>query len=431
MTPATFITGSNAFTFESVTYVPGLIWFTEPGLSKKAAENRARIDGGASGKDAYITRLVDSKTTQFALVSVAETSRKSAAFSIAACLAAAGKLRKFPATWAGAFSLGSDRFIYILIREGAIVSDGDQVVSRDVAEQLLNSARANSVEAIICSPDIDFDGANKIDLSTFLSVVKKRTHAEFRITRPGDKAASSVKFIVIPLLLLCAIGAAIAGWYWWEAEQAKAAAKLAEMRAREAAAKKGATKLVIPAPEWEGRPLPESVLTACWNSVQAAERVPAGWQWVDTVCTEKTIVHKYTRPALSGSVGALLRILPDATVEESGVSATVSPEMPRLPNAPAVTLLSPDIAKSQFLAAAQQAFTQFTLGPSQAPPLPPPKPGELVQTPSWKLRKFTVDGLSSDQAALRSTLKVPGARITTVSITSANRTKIEGNLYAN
>jgi hypothetical protein len=428
MASTTFLTKS-AFVFEGGTFVGDITWFTESGLNRKSAETRARDVGVKLGEDAYVTRAIDAKNVQFGTINSSETTKKAAAFSVAMLVAAAGAARKLPTTWAGAFELAPGKSFFISIRDNAIMPDGDRIVTREIAEQLLLDAMARGVETIIAAPEFAVPGARAFDLADFVSVVKNRAAPEFKIVRPGDKATRSSRIIFLPIVLVLIATLVGGAWYWWEAEQEKSRIALAALRAKEAALKKNTVRTIQAPSEWEGKADPSALFDACWATAQKAPSAPAGWAFKEIACTDLDSALTYTRPPGAGTLDALMAAVPAATVDESGNSVSARTKFVGMPIAAKSALPSSADSKAFFIDLAQRAFLTFSLSQATSPKPPPPQPGETFVPPTWQYRTYTLDGPMGDAAAIASVLRAPGLRISKITINSAS-TKVEGTLYA-
>jgi Pilin accessory protein (PilO) len=421
----------NAYAFgvNGITLVSGLAWFTESGLSRKQAETKARVDGKEFGRDAFATRAVTTKNVQFGVISSGDASRKSAVYSAAAYLADAAKSRRIPATWAGAFKLDDSRYLFISIRDNAILPDGDKIVSRDVAENLLIDARAASVETIVADAAFGITGSLAIEFADFIYAAKLKPRSEFQIFRPGDKAARSTKLFIIPIVALALIGAGVAGWMWWQEQELLAAQKAAELRAKTEAARKGVVQTILPAAIWEGQPSAIDVARTCWAMSQSSPTSPAGWLLEKVECDQKQATRFFARQSTSGSVAALEHLIPQVSIDDSGRVGLMLVPLSVTPLRVTEALPSLDDSKYEFLTAVQRGYLKYSLSQPQAPQLPPPPPGQTFAAPTWKLRNFTLEGFNSDPATTFAALQIPGQRVSKVTI-SGNRLTIEGTLYA-
>jgi Pilin accessory protein (PilO) len=423
---------ARAFTLNGVTFVAGLTWFTESGLGRKESQTKAIDEGRAIGEECYAIRLIDKKHYQFGTVAQSDATRKSVVFSIAAHVAAGGQLKRLPTTWVGLFQLTSDKFLYISIRDGALMPDGDRVVTRDIGLTLLQEARDIGTEAIVAANELGFDSpAFALDLLGILSPVGKGGKNEFRVFRPGEKAARSFKRFVLPLVFIALVAAMATALYWWQAQEAKLEAERRALAAQQAALKNKVT-IIVPKPAWEDRPAARNVIEACHRALLARESTPAGWSWRDTVCDEKQVTHAYTRPNIGGGTIGQFRNAVDeeVTFSDAGDAASVVSVFTTLANAAQEVPPQAEESKRIFIASAQSHFLTFSLGKVETPVMPPPKPGEAYEKASWQQRLFSYEGNSVDASALLAPAATPIMRITKITHSSGNRTKIEGQLYA-
>lgn len=430
MPESSVLTASTAVV-NGYTLVSNVTWYTESGLRVRDAAQRALVVGKETGDDTYTLR--DSgKQVQYGTLRSSDVPRSGVIYSLAAHLAAAARDRNFAVTWVGAFVLANGLYAVISIRDDSIYPDGDRVLDRDAALAFLQLAISHGVEKIVAPVDLNLPQAQALTLSEFLIGPrgKFRPRGDFRIWRPGDRTTNSTKKFVIPLLLLLLVGGVIGGWYWWQQELSLSILRDAQLRAKEAVARKGGDQLIVLAPAWEGRPLATIFYGACLDAAHSAKRNPAAWTLRETSCVGDGATHQYAKDPTSGRLTQLLSELPGAEIADSGAAATVKRQL-SLVSAAKTELPTLEASKRAFLTRAQESLLTASLSAAQAPQMPPLPPGQKYAVPTWKLRSFTIDGSSGQPDAFMRALDVPALRISKVTISANMRTKIEGTLYAN
>ena len=417
------VDGQNAYNVAGVTLVTGLLWLTEPGLSRKAAVDRARKEGRETGRDSYATYQY-AKTWQYGLCSAADATKKSAVYAGAAMLADAAKSLAYPATWAGAFDLGNGMAHWVLVRDSAITPNGDVIVTHEVAAELLSQAAAEGVELRVG----DIEGCTaRATLSTMLGA-RPRVAEKYRVLRPGDKAARSLKLWVVPAVVLVLLSAGLGVWWWLDAQEEEARQRAADAARRAAqATAKSAVELVQPPRPWLDTPSARTVVKSCTDTLSQFAPRPAGWQIPDAGCERGVLTAALVRTAGAGSVDDLLTVAPAAVVANTGASATLAIT---LPDAPADgRALEPDAhAFRKLVSTLQSTRLRFSIDAPTPPALPALPEGKQYAPILWKQRKTTITATTRQLDALLTVAGAPGLRATKVAV--ANQTiTLEGILY--
>ena len=429
MAEATSLTAS-AVVINGCTLISNLSWFTEEG-SKREATSRAKQLGVETGEDAFTIREVG-RVVQYGTTRAADATRKSVVYSLASHLAAAARARKFAVTWAGAFELANGQFAFISVKEDAILPEGDRICDATTARELVTAAIAERVEKILAPADFGIANTQCEAIERFIAGTRSsfRPDSEFRIWRPGDKASQSTKRYVLPIAMLifaCAVGG---GWWWWQQQQEADRLRQAELKAREIAARKsGQSRVIVPIPAWEGRPLGTDYLRACLATIGPISKSPAGWAWKESVCEGVKASHSYAKVLGSGRAAQLMKEMPEADVSDAGNAATKFDRL-NVSVAPKEQLPDLDDSKRTFLAKTQESLFTGSLTAAQAPQLPSPPPGQTYTAPTWKLRNFTIEGTGGRPEEFLRALEIPGLRVNKLTVSANMRIKVEGTLYA-
>lgn len=362
-------------------YACGLYWENSPsGRVSQAAKEAARQPSVMAKFYAARAGKRDGRVPQFGLSQ--GDPHKAGMPVLSACLA-----NQQPGSWAGAFRF-REGVAVIVVRDDLIVPDGDLFFTdeTEARDRLLQEMALGGIQKVYAPETWGISGADSMPVSLLLNDSTEVKLKSVSISQQSLIVLGGLGFI---LLLLLGIGL-----YLQKIEAEKKAAELAAKEALERA-KMEASQFIpglaqgqpqYPPPKrvWEEKPKAMDVIMACYDALNKAQAVIAGWRLDSVKCDGNSLTQKWNR-------NAGFSLLPkDFVIDETGSLATKTVVLPALKNRGAEDLLDPNEITRRFL------FQNWpgNLGRAQDDPPPPPPAGYNgpwnPPPPPWVKRSFTL-----------------------------------------
>jgi len=339
--------------------------------------------------------------------------------------------------WIGALELPDGRWVFLAVRDDAIMPSGDFVGTRaEVMERLDQTYGLGSWTAVVGTPDVQQIGFHHFVAKQLEDLLKLDKRGNPKVA--ADMSLRPFKLSLSPKLILLAVvgvlltvGASAGVMYWQrQKEMREQEAVMEAARQQDLAQQRLATvNAVIPHP-WAAAPLASDMAAACESGIEL--KTPAGWKVGGVVCTNSGIIYSLERG--TSTVGQLREAEATAQIDQTGDKATVSRGViyrvmrdESLGKAAELT--------EQLLDINQRLGIKMT---SAFVPLPEPKkalPGENVMRtaeppkPDWQTHTLVIGPTGLSPALLVTYLDVPGFRFDKITFTEGEWT-YEGSLYA-
>jgi hypothetical protein len=410
-------------------YASGLYWENSPsGRVSQAAKEAARQPGHQAQFYAVRPGNKDERVPQFGL-SQSASGHKAGMPVLAACLA-----NQQPGSWAGAFRLREGTAV-VVVRDDLIVPDGDLFFldETEARDRLLQEIALGGLQRVYAPETWGVSGADTMPIALLLN---DRTDIRLRPVAMSRSNKIAMSFALLMLVTLLGLGL-----YIQQKNASDEAARLAQMEALRKAqmeARKMMPDFVQAEPEyppperkWEKRPQPLEVISSCKAALSQVRMAVAGWQMTDIRCDEKALSVKWTR------TGSFSYPPPNAAVNETGSSASLTISLPTLTPRGDESLRDPEEITRRYLA--QNWPGSVKREPDDPPPPPPPnyRGPWNPPPPPWVKRSFTVTEPELPWELPVFFSDLPGVVINSLSSTSSsssgmNRSwTIDGVIYEN
>jgi hypothetical protein len=418
----------QVFSYGDCRYIAGLVWQS---LSKPAAfaEEAAGI-AKELRFDLMLIMRAQGGVAQAGFSSTAEGGVKGAA-SIAAVIASGllqgrAHVSQVTSSCIGVFELPDQRWLYLAIRDSAILPQGDFIGSKsEVLEQLERDYGLGEWDAVFGDAAFEKWGLDHFQVRTLDDMLPRKKSGAVDIKKTTvlrqidfDKPRNTaVRNALIASLVVVTAAGGYGYQKWDKTRKAEAAAREEARRAAEAAASShlpAGTHLAAPIHPWVAKPTPQAFAKACTDEFKYISMGP--WTLAQFVCTPSSVSYQWTAENWA-SPSELLDALPKATVELAGGKAAFS--------APLVSEKGGDDAlgdmRTEMLGVAmffRTAGFDFRLGAS-----PPAAQG------AWLEQAFAVSLGALGPASIAAEIAKPGVRLDKI-LYENGEWKMEGTIYA-
>lgn len=395
---------------KTVEVVAGLEW--HPLLETGSARSKELL-GYARETEADLKLLRINESVQVGLAKKAEGAKKgqiSAAALIASELSVIGAGRN--SLVALQIPTDLDNFIYIVIRDGIILADGDQVASRDeIRSSLTESFAYGGWDTVVCPGEWGVTNSLEHDFSFYIN---ERTLAKPKNCTLEELQPPVIKIAVLILLLVAVAFSGIYGYQIWA--QKKAAQAFILQQQMEEAARGQRPAAAHPVKPWPQMAGVESFAEACNTALRSVGLDAGNWQLKQISCTAGTLTVRWEKSGESAWISHLKSTRPNAVIAQDGLSASVT--VPAVaPSSGLLTevLLPQADARLRLYDLASRYSMSVAVGQVIAPPAPVVLPGQtappVMPLPTvWQEIPFTaVTTLAPTEVAL--ILQSPGLRI--------------------
>jgi len=417
--------GAGVVTVGRRQYAVGLYWENSPsGRLAQTAKEAARQPGQQAEFYALRSGAKNGRVPQFGLGQSA-AGHKAGMPAFAACLA-----NQQPGSWAGAFRL-REGIVVTVVRDDLVVPDGDQffVNEHEARDRLLQEVGFGGLQRIYAPEAWSISGADSMPVSLLLD---ERRDVRLRPVEIPKKMIL-IGALAAGLLLVVLAG----GWYYnekmAEEEAAQQAQRDALRRLQSQANKanpfqKAGPEYPPPERKWEKTPHPLEVIESCRAGLAEIPATVVGWRMTTLKCDGRqitvTLSHDkgYAPPP------------PHATVNDTGLGATMTVPLPALNPRGRENLTDPSEITKRFLT---QNWPGTVNRVADDPPPPPPAgyQGAWLPPPApWVKRSFTVKVPELPASLADYFGDLPGAIIESVSFSGSGGNAawtVDGVIYEN
>lgn len=309
---------------------------------------------------------------------------------------------------------GEPAYIYVLIRDGFVLADGDQVGNEDqIRTRFLSDLSVSGWDLLIAPEHWKVNKATSRDLMSFLP--KKGSKIKIPTAWKLKPVSVSLKSAIITTVVIA--GLAATGYVGLDLWKKTEAAKLqAQIAAQQAAAEESARQEKLSKEPWQDLPRASLFMSSCDSALRRVGVTAGNWSMGEFSCENGLLTIKWERAGGSALVSHLKAMYPNAVLSGDGASATVSSKV-QVPSPTGKTgeVLQSVEVRTEALRDAKLRYGIAVTFPNKAavPPSPQPDmPPQAQQTP-WTSFEVVAESKLSPHSTVEA-LDAPGFRITRV-----------------
>jgi len=304
-----------------------------------------------------------------------------------------------------------DLFSYLMISDGFILADGDQLgTEEEIRGRFISDLSAEGWDCLICPEDWTVRKSKPVELAEMLPLVKDKL-AIPKTWRLQPTKPPVAKTILQGLAIFALLAVPYYGYqYWAEANAKQAAAQFAAQQAQREDAERNARLTAEP---WPAIPRAGSFLFACQKSIEAMGLIAGNWGVNEFVCEANIFTIKWERSNGEAWVTHLKSLHPSAVLSDDGAFATATTQFNPPPIASAEGKIPQAIERIDQLRDLENAYgmtVRLNLKPNAAAPEIGAN-GTPLPMPHWKSFQVELDTQLSPMTAL-SAIDAPGFRVT-------------------
>ena len=333
-----------------------------------------------------------------------------------------------------AIRLPDDRFLFVAIRDGAILPYGDLIGSEEEVErQFLEQLSIGEWPVLVAPSHWGVDGAVERDFPSFLPKNSKgiEYHKWWGVKPVSGSRKQTLMVILVAILIS---GAGMAGFYGFEQYKSK---KLAEETAAQATAMQqqkteAFANLRVDHP-WTSVPQPSDFTAACDGSFKNKYIFAAGWQFESFNCSTSSASYTWIRKETT--LASLQSVLPGVASDEMGEKASITIPF-AIPQPQKENLWDAGTAKAAFIERMQRIGANFSMTET---PVTVPVPPQLDMwadakppLPDYQAFHWAIPLTVLRPISVAAFLDIPALRITKVTATLQNGAinwNYEGDIY--
>jgi hypothetical protein len=304
------------------------------------------------------------------------------------------------------------KYIYVLIRDGFVLADGDQVGDEDeIRSRFLSDLSVSGWDLLVAPDHWKVNRATSRDLVSFLP--KKGEKVKVPAAWKLRPVTVSLKSAIIAAVAVIALGStAYIGMDLWK--QSEIAKKQALAAAQQAAAEESERQAKLTKEPWQDLQRAGPFMAACDSALRG---VTAGnWSMGEFQCDGVTLTVKWERAGGWAMVSHLKAMYPAAVLSEDGASALVSTKVQlAAPSGKTGEILQASSARKDALRDAKLRYGITVNIPAKGIAAPP-NPADPVGAPSgvpWTSFEIAADSKLSSETTVEA-LDAPGFRLTRV-----------------
>lgn len=308
-----------------------------------------------------------------------------------------------------------DAYVFVSVRDGVILADGDAVGTRDeIRVRLVGDVAYGGWDTVVCPDEWGVMDAEEREFNSFFTpdVLKNVKQWQLKETTIAWRKA----VVPIALLVVAALGASY-GWNVWQEKKAVAAEAL-RLQQEEVARGQKAAPAEPPKP-WPLMPSTHLFAEACSQAFRQVGLSAGNWALDGVVCENGVLTVRWIKSNESAWVSHLKSVRPAAVVAGDGMSATVTVSAAAEPSNDFATALPDENGLSlRYHDLASRYGMAIRIDQPQAPPAPAVLPGQAAKAvpsvpPSWVAMPLQVTA-NFDPAEVASVLDYPGLRFTKI-----------------
>lgn len=272
-----------------------------------------------------------------------------------------------------------DNFLYIAVRDGVILADGDTVGTEEEINQRLTGDKAYGGWDLVVCPEVwGFSDAKARDLDSFFTpeVLKKSKAWQLQ-----EVQVNVAKLAIIGALVMTLSLGSVFGWTTYQKRKALALAMAEAQRQQteQDAAERGRREAAnaLPPKPWPAMPLPTVFARACFNAFAQVGVTAGNWKLDGAACENGQLSVRWVKGSEAAWVSHLKAIRPNAMVSADGLSATVSMPVQVPPSGDTGEPLQDAMGlRLRYFDLASRYGMSIKVDPPQAPPAPKVLPGQ-------------------------------------------------------
>jgi Pilin accessory protein (PilO) len=312
-----------------------------------------------------------------------------------------------------AFPDDRDTYIFVCVRDGVILADGDAVGTRDeIRVRLVGDVAYGGWDAVICPGEWGVLNAEERDFDSFFRLEVFESTKQWQLKETTIAWRKSL--IPVVVLIVLATGT-IYGWNFWQKKKAAEAEVLRLQQEEVARGQK--TALTEPPKPWPLMPNTQVFTQACFQAFQQVGISAGNWSLDGASCEAGFLTVRWLKSNDSAWISHLKAIRPNAVIASDGQSAWVTVAAFAAPSNDFSTALPavPDLSL-RYLDLASRYGMSVRIDQPQAPPVPAALPGQavnpaLVTPPSWLAMPLQVNA-NFHPNEVATLLSYPGLRFT-------------------
>ena len=307
-------------------------------------------------------------------------------------------------------------FIYVMMRDGFVLSDGDAVGNEDeIRARYLDALSLSSWDFLIAPEHWMVKNAKSRDLLSFFPTKKSK----LRIPQTWRLKPVNVSLKNAIMTTLLVLSLSVAGYLsydlWKKSEEAKLRARLA---AEQAAAEAEERQARLTKEPWQDLPRASVVMASCDEALVQDGTTAVNWSLGEFRCENGAFVTKWERAGGNAQVGYLKALHPSAVLSADGGSATTTTQLKiSPPMGKTGEVLPASVARIDALRDMKLRYgVGVTIGPKTVPALTPKEAEQLPPgfVMPWASYEISIESKLSPQSTM-AVIDAPGFRITSVS----------------
>ncbi|MFC6281228.1 type 4b pilus protein PilO2 [Polaromonas aquatica] len=400
---------------KTLEFVAGLIWHplnTNATRSARAKEVLSFAESG--GADLKVMRGDDSPH-----VGLAKKADGAKAGQLSAAAVIADSLAKNSARnilVAMSIPDNQDVYVYVAVRGGVILADGDAVGTADEIRVRMGGAISfGGWDRIICPAEWGNLDSEERTFDSFFSQESLNNLKSWRL----EEIKLAWRKAVLPLLLLIAVAGATS--YGWNLYQKKKIAAAEALRLQQEAENERGQRVasVVPTKPWLISPGATAFAQACSMAYSKAELAGGNWTLDGVICEGGLLTVTWKKTSEQAWISHLKTTHPNAVIANDGQSASVAIQaVASQIHAPVTSLPSANGLALRYYDLASRYGLALRIEQASAPAAPAVLPGQVANaapvTPStWS--SFGVNITANfDPAEVAAVLDYPGLRFTKI-----------------
>jgi hypothetical protein len=308
-----------------------------------------------------------------------------------------------------------DSYVFVSVRDGVILADGDSVGTRDeIRKRLVGDVAYGGWDFVVCPGDWGVMDAQERKFESFFTPDALRNIQQWQLK---DISIAWRKVIVpVVLTVVIAMGSAY-GWHLWQKKKTAAADAL-RLQHEEAARgqKLTPTELVKP---WPLMPSVKAFTQACSQAFGQVGLTAGNWALDSVECEGGLLTVRWIKSNESAWVSHLISVRPRAEISNDGMRATISiPAIASPSDDFATTLPRVDGLSLRYYDLASRYGMAVRIDQPLASPALAVLPGQQANRapaaePSWRAMHLQIRA-SFDPLEVASVLDYPGLRFTKI-----------------
>lgn len=306
------------------------------------------------------------------------------------------------------------KLLYLAMRDGVILADGDAVAGEEELRSRLIEDRAyGGWDQVLCPPEWGLSDARSRTLESFFSdqVLKNSKRWQLQELRLNVVRLATVSAALAGLAL-----AGIWGWrsYLEHQQIAQALALAQRQQAERAGAERARPTAVAPVAPWPLLPRPTDFAQACLAAFTRTGWVAGNWKFEGAVCEAGQLTLRWSKTGDAAWVSHLVAVRPQAVIAADGLSAQLATRATaRVAAGTGEELQDARTLRLRYLDLASRYGMTIRIDPVQPPTPPTQLPGQApaaVPPPSaWSETNMQVS-VSFDPVEAARLLEAPGLR---------------------